>query len=105
MPEPRDLIVYRYKPVNDGDGFVDVPRRDLRQSDVDALVGAALRHVTMPAVDPIYVLVNREPKTETKPVKSKPAPVKPKPETVVETATSESVEPPIAVDEAPKGGE
>ena len=105
MPEPRDLIVYRYKPTNDGDGFADVPRRDLRQSDVDALVGAALRHVTMPAVDPIYVLVKHEPKTETKPVKAKPAPVKEKPETVVETATSEPVEPPIAVDEAPKGGE
>ena len=105
MAEHKDLIVYRYKPVNDGDGFADVPRRNLHQSDVDALIGAPLRHVTMPAVDPIYVLVKHEPKTETKTVKSKPAPVKEKPEPVVETATSEPVELLIAVDEAPKGGE
>jgi hypothetical protein len=66
MAEHKDPIVYRYKPVNGAEGFPDVAQRDLRQSDVDALVGEALRHVTLPEVEhPVYVPVEHR-KDETK---------------------------------------
>ena len=54
MTETKDPIVYRYRPGVDGDGFPGVPRRDLRQSEVDALFGAALLNVTSPAGEGIY---------------------------------------------------
>jgi len=56
MPE-HDPIVYRYKPAHDGAGYPGVPQRHLRQSDVDALEGSALRDLTFAAEGGPYVAV------------------------------------------------